>query len=42
MDEAELRSLQRLIKSGGLVDGRDWNGISNQIDEMLNPKKQEK
>ena len=35
MDESELLSLQRLIKSGGLVDGRNWNRISVQIDGML-------
>lgn len=35
MDEDDLRSLLALIKSGGLVDGRRWDRIKNEIESEL-------
>lgn len=35
MDEDDLRSLLTLIKSGGLVDGRRWDRVKNEIESEL-------
>lgn len=38
MNEDDLRSLRTLISSGGLVEGRKWNGILQEINAILKDK----
>jgi len=38
MDEDDLRSLRELIRNGGLLESRRWQGILNEINVLLKEK----
>ena len=38
MTEDDLRSLRKLIQSGGLEERRKWYGIKKEIDGLLKDK----